>query len=57
MAHAYMVSRFCRADRFGVFERRQSRQAREREVKLWAQLEVEELRRGAAADILKPTPR
>jgi ATP-dependent helicase YprA (DUF1998 family) len=28
------------ADRYGIFERRQSRQARERAVALWAQLEV-----------------
>ncbi|MEV1111262.1 DEAD/DEAH box helicase [Micromonospora sp. NPDC049751] len=28
------------ADRFGIFERRQSRQARERQVSLWAQVEV-----------------
>src|SRR2546430_4096650 len=28
------------ADRYGIFERRQSRQARERQVALWAQLEV-----------------
>jgi ATP-dependent helicase YprA (DUF1998 family) len=34
----YHTARVC--ERYGIFERRQSRQARERQVALWAQLEI-----------------